>query len=102
MELRAVIEALKYLKTTRAAIIYTDSRYVTTNLTDNLDSWLKNEFKTSKGEIRNKDLWIEISSELKSNVKIVWIKTRKVKTAHSQYNQIAHFLAKAMTKQEKQ
>jgi ribonuclease HI len=58
MELRAVIEALKLLKTHCDAVIYTDSQYVKKGMTEWLNGWKRNGWKNSKKEeVKNKDLW---------------------------------------------
>jgi len=57
MELKAVIEALKALKTKRIpVVIYTDSTYVQKGLTEWLENWKKRDFK----KVKNPDLWKEL------------------------------------------
>lgn len=61
MELLAVINALKLLKTTCEADIYTDSQYVMKGATEWLAGWVKNSWRTAdKKPVKNSDLWQEI------------------------------------------
>ena len=72
MELTAVIESLKSLKTAaadpksalpRQAVIFTDSQYVQKGITDWIHKWKKNAWRTSdKKPVKNQDLWIELDS----------------------------------------
>ena len=73
MELKAVIEALKALKKTNIKVyIYIDSDYVYKGITSYINSWEKNNWKTSsKEEVKNKDLWQELSG-LNKSYKIEW------------------------------
>ncbi len=59
MEMQAVIEALQ--ATAGPVILYTDSQYVKNGITDWINGWKRNGWKTaSKKPVKNKDLWIEI------------------------------------------
>jgi len=77
MELMAVIKALSALKTTCNITLYTDSKYVMCGITEWLDNWKKNNWKTSnkKGQVKNVDLWQELDSLVKKHeIRWVWIK----------------------------
>ena len=76
MELKAVIEALKIIKYRSKIIIMTDSKYVKNGITEWINTWLANNWKTSKKEdVKNKDLWIELYNLNKSlNVQWNWVK----------------------------
>lgn len=61
MELKAVINALKMLKTACEADIYTDSQYVMKGATEWLRGWVANSWRTAdKKPVKNSDLWQEI------------------------------------------
>ncbi len=62
MELKAAIEALRYVKDEKAnAIIHTDSSYVIQGITKWIHGWQKNNWITStKTDVVNKDLWQEL------------------------------------------
>ena len=51
MELTAVIEALKALKTRCNITLYTDSKYVMNGITEWLQNWKNNGWKTSHKKI---------------------------------------------------
>ena len=72
MELTAVIEGLKALKTRAEIVIHTDSRYVL----DGADKWLKGwkakGWKTAdKKPVKNEDLWRALEIELEKHA-ISW------------------------------
>ena len=64
MEIRAVIESLKYLKQNnfnKEAIIFVDSNYVLLGITEWIFNWQKNGWKTAnKKPVLNQDLWQEL------------------------------------------
>ena len=92
MELMAPINALKNIKSEEEINIYTDSQYVKLGITEWINTWLKNNWQTSKKEqVKNKDLWIELYNLNKSlNVKWNWIKAH----AGNSLNEEVDLLAK--------
>tara|TARA_X000000368_G_scaffold388624_1_gene350272 strand:+ start:697 stop:1122 length:426 start_codon:yes stop_codon:yes gene_type:complete len=76
MELLAPINALKEIKPGSTIKIYTDSQYVKKGITEWINVWLSNNWKTSKKEdVKNKDLWIELYNLNKSlNIQWNWVK----------------------------
>lgn len=77
MELTAVIEALKALKTVCNITIYTDSKYVMSGITEWLENWKRNNWKTSnkKGDVKNVDLWLQLDELIKQHeIRWVWVK----------------------------
>ena len=76
MELKAVIEALKFFTMNSKLVIHTDSKYVMDGATRWIINWKKNNWKTSqKNEVKNKDLWIELDNLLNSHkVSWAWVK----------------------------
>ena len=76
MELMAPINALKEMNPNKKIEIYTDSQYVKLGITQWINTWLKNNWKTSKKEdVKNKDLWLELYNLNNSlDVKWNWVK----------------------------
>ena len=76
MELMAPINALKYIYSKDPIEIFTDSKYVKNGITEWINTWVLNNWKTSnKEDVKNKDLWIELYKLNQSlNVKWNWIK----------------------------
>jgi ribonuclease HI len=78
MELSAVISGLKYcekigLNNAAEFSVYTDSKYVMNGAKSWIYGWKKNGWKTtSKEEVKNKDLWEEMS-DLIDGKKINWV-----------------------------
>ena len=67
MELMAPINALKEIDPNKEIEIYTDSQYVKLGITEWINNWIKNNWKTSKKEdVKNKDLWLELYNLNKS------------------------------------
>ena len=72
MELLAPINALKKMKPNEKVAIYTDSQYVKLGITEWINKWVLNNWKTSKKEdVKNKDLWIELYN-LNKNLDVKW------------------------------
>ena len=72
MELLAPIEALKKIPKGSEVQIFTDSKYVKSGITEWIQNWKKNGWKTAdKKDVKNKDLWTELD-ELSSDFKIKW------------------------------
>lgn len=77
MELTAVIEALKALKTVCNITLYTDSKYVMCGITEWLENWKKNSWKTAnkKSDVKNVDLWQQLDELIKKHeIRWVWVK----------------------------
>ena len=72
MELMAPINALKDIDPKDEIEIYTDSQYVKLGITEWINTWIKNNWKTSKKEdVKNKDLWLELYN-LNQLFKLKW------------------------------
>ena len=76
MELMAPINALKNINSKSPIEIFTDSKYVKNGITEWINTWVLNNWKTSKKEdVKNKDLWLELHKLNQSlNVKWNWVK----------------------------
>ena len=76
MELLAPINALKEMSSKDLIEIFTDSKYVKSGITEWVNTWILNNWKTSKKEdVKNKDLWIELYKLNQSlNIKWNWVK----------------------------
>jgi len=72
MELIAVIEGVKSIEKNATIEITTDSMYVKNGISQWIDNWRKNDWKTSaKKPVKNKELWLELD-ELVQNYSIKW------------------------------
>ena len=76
MELMAPISALKNLDPNHQIEIFTDSQYVKLGITEWINTWIKNNWKTSKKEdVKNKDLWIELYNLTRFlDIQWIWVK----------------------------
>ena len=91
MELLAAINGFQALKTKCNITMYTDSKYVKLGITNWINKWVYNNWKTSnKKDVKNCDLWKILYEE--SNKHIInwkWIKGH----SGNMYNEIADKLA---------
>jgi ribonuclease HI len=91
MELMAPIKALKKIPVGEKVQIYTDSKYVKMGITEWIESWKKNNWKTSsKKKVKNKDLWKELDhlSE-KYQIKWLWVKSHSGNITNEEVDQLA-------------
>ena len=102
MELTAAIKALEYFSekegeqlSLKQIKIFTDSKYVKEGITDWINVWEKNNWKTKdKKNVKNVDLWKQLKDLTKSNqIEWNWVK------GHSDdpMNDLADSLAKKAT-----
>ena len=91
MELLAPINALKEMKQNEQIEIYTDSQYVKLGITDWINKWVLNNWKTSKKEdVKNKDLWVELYNLNETlDVKWNWVKAHAGNTINEKVDQLA-------------
>ena len=76
-ELRAAIRAVEIAREHKLSdlVINSDSKYVVLGITEWINQWQKNNWKTSSGEkVKNKDEWMRLNSLVQeSNVNITWV-----------------------------
>ncbi len=91
MELMAPIKALKYTNSKDPIEIFTDSKYVKNGITEWINTWVLNNWKTSnKEDVKNKDLWIELYKLNQSlNVKWNWVKAHAGDTLNEEVDILA-------------
>ena len=72
MELRAAIEGLAALKRPSRVTVTTDSQYVRQGITQWIEGWKRNQWRTSaKKAVKNQDLW-QLLDELTSRHEETW------------------------------
>ena len=76
MELTAVIKALEHYDEAREIEVFTDSKYVMQGITEWIENWKNNHWKTSqKKDVKNKDLWVLLDTvSAKHDIKWSWVK----------------------------
>ena len=91
MELMAPINALKYMNSKDPIVIFTDSKYVKNGITEWINTWVLNNWKTSnKEDVKNKDLWIELYKLNQSlNIKWNWVKAHAGDTLNEEVDMLA-------------
>ena len=91
MELMATINALKEMSTRDLIEIFTDSKYVKNGITEWVNTWILNNWKTSKKEdVKNKDLWIELYKLNQSlNIKWNWVKAHAGEPLNEEVDMLA-------------
>ena len=102
MELTAAIKALEFFSegegkqpSLKEIKIYTDSIYLKEGITQWINKWEKNNWKTSdKKNVKNIDLWKKLKELVKTNqIEWIWIKGH----SQNQMNDLADELAKKAT-----
>lgn len=76
MELMAAIKALELLPEDRSLAIYTDSQYVQKGMTDWIENWKRNGWRSgSKKPVANRDLWETLDANARGrNVNWIWVR----------------------------
>ena len=102
MELTAAIKALEHCKneegkqpSLKQIKIYTDSKYLKEGITDWINVWEKNNWKTKdKKNVKNVDLWKKLKELSKSNqIEWYWVKGH----SNDPMNELVDKLAKSAT-----
>ena len=91
MELIAAIEALKKIPEGQKIQIFTDSKYVKLGITEWIEKWTQNNWKTSsKQKVKNMDLW-KILNKISKKHKIEWhwIKAHAGNTFNEEVDELA-------------
>ena len=91
MELLAPIKALKKISGEKKIEIYTDSKYLKMGITEWIDLWKKNGWKTSsKKKVNNIELWKELDSLVKNHkIKWLWIKAHSGNSINEEADSLA-------------
>jgi ribonuclease HI len=76
MEMKAVIKALSSFDKPEKLMVHTDSMYVFKGITDWIQGWKKNGWRTAnKKPVKNKELWVELDYlSSKHDIEWVWVK----------------------------
>ena len=91
MELLAPIKALKKIPKGSNVQIFTDSKYVKSGITEWINNWKKNGWKTaSKQPVKNKDLWTELDQMTDEfQIKWSWVKGHSTDKLNNEVDLIA-------------
>lgn len=99
MEMTAVLEALKMLKTECEVEIYSDSAYVVNAFNSKwIDNWKKNGWKNSqKEEVKNKEIWQELDLLVKKyKAKFNKVKGHSIDKYNNRCDELARNAIKAL------
>ena len=91
MELMAAIEALKKIPVGQEIEIFTDSKYLKQGITEWIEKWLQNNWKTSsKKKVKNIELWKELNIiSKKHKIKWNWVKAHAGDTFNEEVDELA-------------
>jgi len=92
MEMRAVIEGLRAVKTRCPINLYSDSSYIVNAINkDWISNWQNNGWRTAdKKEVKNKDLWEQIIElNVKLNPTYIWVKGHSTNTHNNRADELA-------------
>ena len=92
MELMAAIQGLKALKKSSVVILTTDSQYVRRGITEWIDNWQRNQWKTAnKNAVKNADLWRELLTASEPHeITWEWVKGHSGHTENERVDQLAN------------
>ena len=76
MELSAAVEALRAVASGARIVLYTDSIYLKNGITDWINKWQTNEWRTAdKKPVKNSDLWKELLTQIeRHHIDWRWVK----------------------------
>ena len=77
MELKGVINGIEKAKQIGWShfTLYTDSNYIVQGISNWIDNWVSNNWKTSTGkDVKNKGLWQRLHKLKTPHIQIVWVK----------------------------
>jgi ribonuclease HI len=106
MELRAAIEALEALKRPCRVEIYTDSEYLRNGITQWVQSWQRNGWRTAnKKPVKNQDLWRRLLAAVERHqpgggVEWRWLKGHAGTAENERVDQLANAAAYSVTEQD--
>ena len=91
MELLATIKALKKIPKGSNVQIFTDSKYVKSGITEWINNWKKNGWKTARKQpVKNKDLWTELDQMTNEfQIKWSWVKGHSTDVLNNEVDLIA-------------
>jgi ribonuclease HI len=73
MELMAAVVALEALKRPCEVTIYTDSKYLKLGITDWIQKWKRNGWRTSaKHPVEHRDLWERLDAQVERHLQVTW------------------------------
>ena len=92
MELTAVIESLKALKRRCQVDLFTDSKYVLQGMTQWIDGWKRNGWKTAaKKPVKNADLWRQLDAQVaRHDIDWHWVKGHSGNPGNEKADQLAN------------
>lgn len=98
MELFAAIAALEQLKKPSTVDLTTDSRYVQRGVTEWLEGWKKNNWRTAaRKPVKNKDLWERLDQQLyQHKVSWHWVKGHAGHAENERVDQLATAAAQSL------
>lgn len=103
MELMAVIASLTRVNAGTSVHVHTDSQYVQKGITQWIQKWVENGWKTSKGKpVKNEDLWKRLLALDKSHdVRYTWVKAHNGNELNERVNAKAQELAQKIARLRK-
>lgn len=94
MELKGVLETLKYFKEPSNIIIYSDSMYVVNSIKN---GWIRKWFLNNDFEKQNLDICFEILNYLDfHNVEMIWVKGHSDNVLNNRADKLAQFAAQCL------
>lgn len=97
MELAAVINALESLNRSAQIIVTTDSQYVKRGITEWINKWKKNGWRTGSGSVKNQDLWTKLDQLVEQHqIEWQWVKGHNGHKENERADRLAHIGARTI------
>ena len=91
MELAAVIHALESLNRSAQIVVTTDSQYVKCGITEWINKWKKNGWRTGSGAVKNQDLWTKLDQLVEQHqIEWQWVKGHNGHRENERADRLAH------------
>ena len=91
MELAAVINALESLNRSAQIVVTTDSQYVKRGITEWINKWKKNGWRTGSGAVKNQDLWTKLDQLVEQHqIEWQWVKGHNGHHENERADRLAH------------
>jgi len=99
MELTAAVQSLQSLEMKRKIILFTDSQYVKKGITDWIQAWQRNNWRTAgKKDVKNSDLWRQLLEQIeRHDIDWRWVKGHGANRWNNRADELAVSARKAVS-----
>jgi len=101
-ELTAVIKGLEALRKPCKVKLYSDSKYVVDGISQYLNKWVRNGWRTTTGDVKNRELWEQVHQLCqKHEVKAQWVRGHNGQPENERVDELAGIQSRAEKERQK-